>query len=163
MNAAELLAETPVGSAMSEVRLTVSPTQKIPELARLFKEHKVSSAPVVNERDQCIGIITSSDLVRYESLLPEMNARIDRGIDFEVRPSSDGGPLELVSHPFDEVQQQMTPALQTVSPNASLREAARIMCTEQIHHLLVLDESDHPVGILSTLDILAQLDAEISQ
>ena len=31
------------------------------------------------------------------------------------------------------------------------------MCQQHIHRLIVLDEQDHPVGILSSLDIVAAM------
>jgi predicted transcriptional regulator len=51
----------------------------------------------------------------------------------------------------------MSPAVQAIDPGASLLKAARVMCAEHIHRLLVLNESNRPVGVISTMDIVAAL------
>lgn len=158
MNTLADLDTVQVADAMSVATVTVSPNDRLEKVARLFSEHGINSAPVVDEFGRCLGIITSSDLVRYQSELPEANARISGGLSYEIsRPNSDGS-LELIPHPFDEVQRHMTTELQTIEPNRSIRLASKIMCQQHVHHLIVLDDMQHPVGILSSLDILAKLD-----
>ena len=51
-----------------------------------------------------------------------------------------------------------TSDVRTVTPRTSLREAAHVMADEQISHLVVVDpETDEPIGVLSSLDILGNL------
>jgi CBS domain-containing protein len=157
MNTMPELDSTTVRDAMNVVEVTVSPTQKLEEVATLFRQHHLHSAPVVDERDKCIGIITSHDLVRFQSELSKMDSRLDQGMSYDVSERSSGGGIELVPHPFDEVQRHMSTGVQTVEGVTPLLHAARIMCQQQIHHLIVLDDSERPVGVLSSLDILARL------
>ena len=157
MNATHDLANVPVSAAMSEARFSVSPTQKIEDVAKLFQQNEINSAPVVDEFNRCVGIITSHDIVRFQSELSEANARIDQGLTYEITERDTDGSIELVPHPFDEVQRQMTATVQTIDEAKSLLLAARIMCEQHVHHLIVLDGSEHPIGILSSLDILAKL------
>jgi CBS-domain-containing membrane protein len=51
----------------------------------------------------------------------------------------------------------MSPSVQSVDAGASLVAAARMMCTAHLHHLPVIDEEDRPIGILSTLDVVAAM------
>ena len=146
-----------VGAAMSHAEFCVAQTDKLDDVARIFQEKGCNSAPVIDGCGKCIGIITSSDLVRYQSQLADVNSKIDHGMSFEVTQREGDGSLELTQHPFDEVQRHMTTCLQTVEKNEPLTMASRIMCDQHIHHLIVLDESDRPAGILSSLDILAKL------
>jgi predicted transcriptional regulator len=151
-----------VADAMSEVRYTVSALQKINQVAGSFSQQHINSAPVVDDTGRCIGIITSSDLVRYQALVEGMDSRIDHGMNFEVTRSQEDGTIELVPHPFDEVQRHMSTAVQTISADCQLVEAAKIMTQQHIHHLVVLDKSGRAVGILSSLDLLAKL-SEVPQ
>ena len=48
-----------VCDAMSRAPKVVSTATKIQEVASLFNEHAISSAPVVDESGRCIGLITS--------------------------------------------------------------------------------------------------------
>ncbi len=147
-----------VGDAMSPVEFTVSPIQKLESVAKLFQQNGIDAAPVVDETGKCLGILTNSDLVRFQSELSEMDSHIDGGMSFETQRRQADGSLELVQFPFDEVQRHMTRSLQTIDPGSSLRLASKIMREQRIHHLLVLDDSQRPTGILSSLDILNKLD-----
>ena len=146
-----------VRDVMSEATHVVSAIGKISEVAKLFCENRINSAPVVDEAGHCIGLITSSDLVRFQSQVDSEYSRIDHGMSFDVTQSENDGPIELVPHPFDEVQRHMSSGLQTISPDRSLSDAARIMTEQHIHHLIVLDESERPIGIVSSLDLLTKL------
>ncbi len=146
-----------VSEAMSPVEFTVSQWEKLDGVAQMFQQRGINSAPVVDEFGKCVGIITSGDLVRFQSELAEIDTRINHGLSFEVTQSPASGSLEIVEHPFDEVKRQMTSCLQTIDQSSSILLASKIMCDQNIHHLIVLDQSQRPVGILSSLDILAKL------
>lgn len=147
-----------VVDAMSPVKFTISPIQKLDSVAKLFQQNGIDGAPVVNETGKCVGILTNCDLVRYQAELPEVNSHIDGGMSFEPERRQSDGSLELVAHPFDEVQRHMTLCLQTIDQTSTLRLALRIMREQKIHHLIVLDDAQRPTGILSSLDILTKLD-----
>ncbi len=59
-----LWAQLTVDRVMSRKVLTVHPTDLVLEAARIMLEHKVSGLPVVNQRDELIGIVTESDIFR---------------------------------------------------------------------------------------------------
>ena len=151
------LNKIPVKEAMCSVDHTVTPIEKLDVVANLFRQHSLDSVPVVDEMGKCLGIITSSDLVRFQSELAGTDAQISHGVSFEPTRRESDGSLEFTPHPFDEVQRQMTTVLQTVGPDMSLMTASQIMCEQHIHHLIILDDSQRPVGILSSLDILEKL------
>jgi CBS domain-containing protein len=56
--------------------------------------------------------------------------------------------------PTEAVGRFMTRNTVTVQPTASVREMARLMVDAHIHRLVVTDESNSPVGIVSSTDIL---------
>ena len=45
----------------------------------------------------------------------------------------------------------------TISANASAKDAAHLMHEKSTRHLIVLDEEDRPVGVVSSLDLAATL------
>jgi predicted transcriptional regulator len=57
----------------------------------------------------------------------------------------------------------MSPIVQTISEESLILAAARVMCNEGIHRLVVVDEKKHPVGIVSTLDVVAAMVAAIEE
>ncbi|MEK6236133.1 MAG: CBS domain-containing protein, partial [Planctomycetales bacterium] len=53
------------------------------------------------------------------------------------------------------VSARMSPAVQTVRMDVSVMQAARDMCAEHIHRLIVLDETGRVAGVATTLDFMA--------
>ena len=56
-----------------------------------------------------------------------------------------------------EARDVMTPEVISVSENAMVREAAKRLLQGNIHRLLVVDDHDKPLGILSTTDIIREM------
>lgn len=54
------------------------------------------------------------------------------------------------------VAERMTRVVQSVSSGNSLLAAARAMCSHHVHRLPVLDDNQ-PVGVISTMDVVAAL------
>lgn len=148
---------TCVGEVMSTVVITVLPTDKLQTVAALFEKHDIDAAPVVNESNACVGIITSHDLVEYEAVRTRMIEYLDHGLDFDLAHYGDGQSIPRLRVPIDEVRIQMTGQLETVAPHAPLLDAAHLMCEKHVHQLVILNEEKRPIGLLSSLDILGHL------
>lgn len=58
---------------------------------------------------------------------------------------------------FDEVGFHMGKLHEQIKADDCLDIVARRMCRKHIHHVVVLDEQQRPVGLLSTLDLLGIL------
>lgn len=145
------LAALRVADVMAKDVVTVSKDQTMEEVACVLSQHRLSSAPVVDECGHCVGIITASDFLKRAS------HPVNSG-------SSHGEPQELakdapryISTGEDFASVHMSRAVQAVDPGASLLKAARIMCAGHIHRLLAIDETNHPVGVISTMDIVAAM------
>lgn len=148
---------TCVDEIMNRVLFTVGPKDKISAVARLFEQHDINAAPVVNESNVCIGVITSHDMAEYESTRIEIENARKRGFGYDEAHYGDARSFAMLRIPIDEVGIQMSSLVETADPKSTLSSAARTMCQKHIHHLIVLDESKQPVGMLSPLDILGHL------
>jgi acetoin utilization protein AcuB len=111
---------------------TTSPDTPAVDAAELMREHRIRHVPVV-DGGRVVGIISDRDLRR---LLPE------RGENFPT--------AELLRKTARDV---MSPLPFTVTPAASLREAAELLCREKIGALPVL-EHGALIGIVSVEDLL---------
>ena len=144
------LAALRVADVMAREVRTVGKNQTMSEIAADWVENGLSSAPVVDELGHCVGVVSASDFVKREN---------------RIQQSGDGGSAtsdEQTGHPYrcapvadDYVSHHMTDAVQTIHPAESLLQAARVMCAEHIHRLLVVDPQGHPVGVVSTMDVVA--------
>lgn len=142
---------------MNSTVVTVKPKDKLSDVAKLFDQHDVNAAPVVDDSNVCIGIITSHDLVEYESSRIEMENHLERGLGFDLAHYGEGKPSQRLRIPIDQVGMHMTSNVETADRNTPLSRAAKTMCQKHIHHLVILDDKKHPVGILSALDILGEI------
>lgn len=127
-----MAAETiPVERLMSTDLLTVTPDTPVEEAADALLDEDVGSLVVLDEAEQLVGLLTSTDLVEIVS--------------------AGGDPAG------ETVAEYMTEDVATVGPTDSLHDAAVTMITEEIQHLPVTGPESETVGMLSSTDLTAQL------
>lgn len=125
-----------VSKWMTKSVLTVKPKDTLRHARELMMKHRINQLPVV-VNDKLVGILTDRDLRdAYPSSL-----RLFRGKDIDEFAES---------HTLEEV---MTYNVVTVSPQASIREAAQLMRRQRFGALPVV-ENDKLVGILTRSDII---------
>jgi CBS-domain-containing membrane protein len=145
----ERLLSLRVADLMARELLEVSAHDTMQQAATAFAEREVSGAPVVDETGRCVGVLTSGDFSRRESLRSQSNDEQHQLV---------GGanePLHIESIDGDLVARFMSAAVQTVAADASLVQAAKIMDAQHIHRLVVIDAKGFPVGMLSSMDVVA--------
>lgn len=134
-----------VADLMSRTIVTVGAHQPMADVARVFLEHEISAAPVIDEYDRFVGILTATDFLKRDADADQHALRTrDADQHWEI---TDPGP--------DMPSSFMTRAVQTVSGEDGILRAALIMSTEHIHRLPVLDSEQRVIGIISTMDITA--------
>lgn len=116
-----------VKDVMTRNIIFISPKASIVEAARLMSENDIGGVLVMDERKP-VGMLTERDVVRRV---------IAQGLN----------PLSV------KVEEAMSTPIFFIDANAELSEAARLMATENIRRLPVMDEGKL-VGILTTYDIL---------
>jgi CBS-domain-containing membrane protein len=148
-----------VADAMCD-RIVEVPTYKtMAEAARVLADHHVSAAPVVDDHGRCVGLISTADFVKCVAELsdeaqPHKPAMRGDAGDWTACADATGH----VVPPHDEpVARYMTAAVQTITAEAPLVTAARMMCAQHYHRLLVLDGTGRPAGVISTMDVVAAL------
>ena len=140
-----------VGDVMSRDVVELFQDQTMEEAVQVFASQHVSSAPVLDDRGRCVGILSSSDFLKQK---PD-GSRGSGASNHQLNQANSEAPFDLES-PGNFVALYMTTAVQTVAPTEPLLQVARIMCAEHIHHLPVV-EGDRAVGIVSTMDVVAAL------
>ena len=126
------------------VRVTGDTTLK--EAARLMVRHRVSGLPVVDERSTLIGIVSEGDFIRQE-------ASRDRPPGVSLLDALFGeGELEPVG--AETVSEVMTRSVVTITPEATVGEAARIMGRRNVKRLPVVDLEGELIGIVSRADVV---------
>jgi predicted transcriptional regulator len=141
-----------VADLMHRRPLTVGVKDQLSDVAKRFQHHQINSAPVVDEEGVCVGFISSIDLVRFEAMRKLLEDHWQRGDRFDVARYDNEAQVDELR--FDQVGSQMTKQFRSIAAGMSLVDAISVMCQEHLHHLLILDDSGKPYGILSTMDIL---------
>ncbi|MGH2428366.1 MAG: CBS domain-containing protein [Candidatus Limnocylindria bacterium] len=122
-----------VGNLMTIDPVVIGADAQAGEAERLLKTYHVSGLPVVSG-NATVGVISQTDL---------MVARSSGMI-------SGNWERMLVRHLMT------TPAV-TVHTGTTVSRAAQLMVTRHIHRLVVVDDEDMPIGVLSSLDLLRVL------
>lgn len=132
-----------VADVMSHQVVWVSIRQRMADVASILLRHEISSAPVVDELGACVGMISASDFLRRDSESDDLSNAPHRH-----RPAWS---------PDDVVGTFMSNAVQTIDGTATLLQAARVMCAQHVHRLPVVTHDGKPIGVISTMDIVAAL------
>jgi CBS domain-containing protein len=173
----------PLSEIMTTELVTVSPQLSLQEVARVFAEASISGAPVVSGRE-LVGVISSTDIVEFETTNPGSPRQRDAGSEWgeiETRPASDGSDEAEPAVYFTEMWEDagaevltrfeadspewnrmaeatvgsvMTTSVVSLPPDAEVREAARIMVMAGVHRILVVDDAGDLVGLVSASDIV---------
>ena len=141
-----------VNQVMTTDVLSVSPETRVSEIARLFVDHDISGAPVVDATGRVLGVVTEQDLiVRNAHLhLPTFFSMLDAFVPVSGQ------------HEFEEelrrtlgtyARDVMSEHLYTVRPDADLEDAATIMVDHHVSPLPVV-EKGRLVGLISRSDIV---------
>ena len=118
-----------IRDVMTSNVVTVAPGTSVVDAAKVMIQEEKGPLPVV-EGERVVAIVTDRDLI----------ARV-------VAAGRDPNAVTV-----DEVA---TKDLVTAEPNAEVDEARRVLAEHQLDRLLVVEEGDRLVGILSEADLRA--------
>lgn len=119
---------------------TVSPDTPVAEALSYMRQKKVRRLPVVDKKGRLVGIISEKDLL-YASPSPATSLSV-----YEV-----GYLLSKL-----QLKEIMTKKVTTISPDAPLEEAARVMVDHSVSGLPVLEDGKL-VGIITETDVFKTL------
>jgi CBS domain-containing protein len=111
---------------------TIHCQSSILEAEEILSRRRIAAAPMVSTDGHVLGVVTITDVTRFRHEHSKEDPA-DRLV-FEI-----GTPITV-----------------TIDAGATLRAAAREMTDNQVHRLVVVS-GGAPVGVVSALDLVAQL------
>lgn len=124
-----------VGELMSIEPITIGIDEAIGRAEQLMSERGITGLPVVDRIGRLQGVLSQTDIVRAHA---------------------SGQPL--ASWPGLAVRHLMTSPALTIRLDESLLTAARMMEQHHVHRLVVVaPDGQHPVGVISTTDLVHAL------
>ena len=135
--------------------ITVSPEDKVEEVARLLVENKISGIPVVDEENHVVGIITEKDLmVKASELKVPFYVTLFDSIIFLENPMRFNNDLK--KYTASRVKDVMNTKIQAVEEDTPVSKIVEIMQGRGINRVPVL-RNGKLVGIITRNDILKSL------
>ena len=138
--------------------ITVRDIMSVEEVSDLLSDRMITGAPVVNEDNKPVGVVTLSDIVRNEPRREHIisdKVASDYILKDWQRPfdNEDLNGYHLEESETLLVKDIMTPFVYRVEEDTPLNTLASIMLSGRIHRLFVTKD-DKIVGIVSALDML---------
>jgi len=137
-----------VKEIMTKGVITVRPDAPMKSLGKLFKEKRISGVPVVDERDDLVGVVTITDMLKmlheiYKwSKLEEGNEGLGMSSDLQRKKDS------------AKVGDCMTQVVHSVQEDMDIAEAMNLMFDKNIHTIPVLKDAKL-TGVIGVRDIIA--------
>jgi signal-transduction protein with cAMP-binding, CBS, and nucleotidyltransferase domain len=124
--------DTPVEDYMTTTTVTMNFKNSVLDIAKKMLAENISSIAITDDEGEIIGILTERDMIKI--------------IANELPPSGISA-MSLMSFPTV-----------TVKKNAPIEEAAKIMATQKLRHLIVEDTyGKNVVGIITATDLARYL------
>jgi CBS-domain-containing membrane protein len=156
MNTAiERLLTLHVRDVMNPNVVEVRASQTMAEAAAVLAAHHISGAPVVDEQGRCVGVLSAADFVHRENRQNVCCEPCLAGREHVLAHERAEEPVAIEAPDEEGVRRHMTSAVQTIAADASMMEAARILCAQHVHRLPVVDERSRVVGMVTSLDLIA--------
>ncbi len=143
-----------VQDVASKPVISIAWHRSVEQAACRLQEKKISALVVVDDIGRCVGLITSSDVARYVAGQYRKCSQELLAENHSVQQKTPTGAFKLEEFPLESVARHMTTCIQTIAPDVTVDQARVMMREQRIHHLVLLDESDRPSGIVSSLDLL---------
>lgn len=119
----------PVENIASKNLISVPVNAKIKDVAKVLYEHSIRGAPVVDSSGNVVGLITTADIAK---------AVVENDIDAPVT-------------------KYMRRHIVKIQADQDILDAIKIMLDKKIGRLLVVNDDDKPIGIITRTDILKRI------
>ena len=141
-----------IGDIMTPHPTTVDPNDTMRTVARIFEENEISGVPVVGGRGEVIGVVSRTDLIRHVLDHEEGSHFLFEALD------EDGFDEEAIEESSTVlVEDLMNPEPVTAKKHETVEVVAGRMVDNHVHRIVITDDSDCPIGIVTTMDLLKLL------
>jgi CBS domain-containing protein len=139
---------------------TLTDDMPIKEAVQTLAEYHISGAPVVNAAGECVGVFSTSDVLKRDAEIEDREtpragdffAGVPVDEDVEDFRGKEDYDEEMLGR--DTVGQWMTAEISSIGPESTLDLVCRRMLEENIHRILVMDGQKKLLGMISTSDVV---------
>ena len=140
---------------------SVSPQTPVEDVIMTMTGNHIDMVPILDDAD-LVGIITTTDLIklffRLDKVIHELCPELKKGAPHVDTASENAAKANILSSWISRpVQKIMTEQVITLEPQDDLARAIEVMQDEEIRHVIIMDEQEKFVGLVSDRDILRNL------
>lgn len=150
-----LFDELMAGDVMSRTVVVLSRGMSVVAAARLLLDRQLSMAPVIDAKGRCVGVLSATDLLKWAA-----NSVRTGGPAPTEGVWCDWQVVSVESTRRDEVCRHMTANPLLVTPDTPLAEIADVLLDPRCRSIVVVDEGQRPLGVITSNGILAALACE---
>ena len=138
-----------VSEIMNRDVVSVKPDDNAKDALALLSKMQISGLPVIDERDKLLGMFTEKEVLAM--ILPSYVERVGR---FMYRENPKAIKQKVSQLANLKVKELMRKDVTTVDEDATLCEVARIMLTQKVRRLPVLNKEGKVMGIVARGDVV---------
>jgi CBS domain-containing protein len=152
-----------VKDAMEKNVIKFHADDKISDVAQQLKDNKISGAPIVDDNNKVIGIISEGDIMRLlEVHSPRLNLILPSPLDVIELPIRMKYELDEIAEDMNRaasvlIGEIMTKKVYTMKEEDDISDAAQFMDTHSINRLPVVDDEDKLIGIITRGDLISAM------
>ena len=148
-----------ISEIMDSTPVTVAPDASVEDVVAAMREHQLPGLPVVDGDGELVGIVTEADMVLPDDEgdlhIPHYVNLFGGTVFLESLDRFEGRLRKAFAATAEDM---MTSDPDTVGPDTSVREAARLI-HETGHNRLPVVDDGRLVGVVTRLDVLGALAA----
>jgi len=137
---------------MTKKVITISKDATLAELAKLLIKNKISGVPIVDKREELVGIVTEADLIIKESNLP-----FPLSFSFAFLESYESYTKSTKEYLETRVEEVMSTNVKTAREDMPIGKVVNIMVNNNINRLPVLNNDGKLTGIVTRADIIKSI------
>lgn len=136
--------KTRISDIMTTHLVSSYPDMIMTEVSKLLDANSFHHLPVIDENDHCVGVISKSDYYQLQDSFTKMNHK----------QATKNNAMFFRSLLASEV---MTPNPESLLQTASMNDAIKIFLNNRVHSIVVTDQDNKCVGIVTPFDILKSI------
>jgi len=152
-----------VEEAMEKNVIKFKEADTISYVSNVLRDKKISGAPIVDNSNKVIGIVSEGDIMRLiEVHSPNLNLILPAPLDLIELPVRMRYELDELAEGVAKagsvlIGEIMTKEVFNVKGSVSISDAAELMDKHKVNRLPVVDENDKLIGIITRGDIIGAL------
>ncbi len=124
---------------------TIAQNHSVREAAAFLLDVGIHGAPVVSRKGRVVGVISMTDVTRYER---------ERPPEFLQGEAPAMGPFQMEGWEGPTVKEVMTPTVISVPPASTLSSIVKVFVRRHVHRVMVMNRRGALLGVISETDVL---------